>query len=197
MNRAQMSDRERLLCTVYVMARRKKKTIRFEDIAVMAFKKYPESFQLRGYSEYPDTVQVDKRIYELKKNGLITINNRIVSLTSKGETFAAELIKSGSHSAQSKKVPKAMTRDIINEIERIRKTEAYQLFVQGKKEDILDTDFFAYLGTTVRSERTSFKARVKTVDDAIKKLKKYPEYQDIIGLHKYIFGKFLSLMNED
>ena len=94
-------------------------------------------------------------------------------------------------------MPKAMTRDIINEIERIRKTDAYQLFVQGEKEDILDTDFFSYLGTTVRTERTSFKARVKTVNDAVNKLRKYSEYQDMIDLHRYLFDKYLSLMNND
>ena len=195
MNRLQLSHKERLLCTIYFMTQGKNKSFRLEDIAVMAFKKYPESFQLRGYSKYPDTAHVDKRIYDLKRNGLITINNKVVSLTSKGETFAAELIENGSQAAQRKKAPKAMTRDIINEIERIRKSDAYQLFSQGKKEDILDTDFFAYLGTTVRTERTSFKARVRTVNDAIKKIRKYSEYQDMIELHNYLFDRFSSLMN--
>ncbi len=44
-----------------------------------------------------------------------------------------------------------LTRDKEIELQRIYRTEAFRLFVEGKIEDILDTDFYAYLGVTVRT----------------------------------------------
>lgn len=59
-----------------------------------------------------------------------------------------------------------------------------------KKEQIVDTDFFAYLGTTVRVERTDFRARIKTIADVIETIKKNSKYRLIVEMHNYLFERF-------
>jgi len=182
-----LSNREKLLCVIYEMFSEEKGTLKYEDISVRAFMRYPNDFQLRGYPEYPDTEHTSKRIYDLRKEGLIQVHNKFVTLTEKGITYAKQIIKTQS---KPQKLHHKLSRDILNEIDRIKNTDAFQLFVTGKQNQIVDTDFFAYLGTTVRTERTDFKARIKTIEDVIETIKTKEEYGTIIDLHNYLFEKF-------
>ena len=193
MNRKEkkLSNREKLLCVIYEMFSGKKGTLKYEDISVRAFMRYPNDFQLRGYPEYPDTEHTSKRIYDLRKEGLIQVHNKFVTLTEKGITYAKQIIKTQS---KPQKLHHKLSRDILNEIDRIKNTDAFQLFVTGKQNQIVDTDFFAYLGTTVRTERTDFKARIKTIEDVIETIKTKDEYRSIVDLHNYLFEKFKDIV---
>lgn len=186
----ELSNREKLLTIIYEMSAQQKGMLNYEDISVSAFKKYPKAFQLRGYPKYPDTEHTNKRLYDLRKDGFIKVHNKFITLTAKGKTFAKKLIRLESDSSYTLKPSKTLSRDIIGEIERIKKTDAFQLFVTNKKEQLVDTDFFAYLGTTVRAERADFRARVKTVTDVMKTIKKKKGYIPIIELHSYLFERF-------
>jgi hypothetical protein len=68
------------------------------------------------------------------------------------------------------------------------------LFATDKKDQIVDTDFFDYLGTTVRSDRTDFMARLKTIEAVIETLKTNEEYKKIIDLNSYLFEKFKDII---
>jgi hypothetical protein len=82
----------------------------------------------------------------------------------------------------------------MGEIDRIKNTDAFQLFVTGKEEQIVDTDFFVYLGTTVRTERTDFKARIKTIQDVIGAIKTKKEYKITVDLHNFLLEKFKDIV---
>ncbi|MBI4680534.1 MAG: hypothetical protein HY753_04845 [Nitrospirae bacterium] len=153
--------KEKLLIIIYKMSL-KKRPLKYEDVYVKAFKKYPIDFQLRGYPAYPDTEIM--------------------------------LLHSATEATDIDDLSKTLSRDIMNQIDRIKNTEAYQLFATDKKEQIVDTDIFTYLGTTVRTERTDFNARIKTVQDVIENIKKNPDYKVIVELHNYLFEKFKDLM---
>lgn len=180
-------NREKLLIVIYEMSLQREKTLKYEDFAVKAFKKYPE-FQLRGYPEYPDTEHISKRLYDLRKEGLIKLHNKFITLTEKGITSAKQIIKIQTGCPQ--KSSQKLSRDIGIEIERIKNTDGFRLFATNKKDQIVDTDFFSYLGTTVRTERTDFRARIKTIQDVIETIKTNPEYKAIVDLHNYLFEKF-------
>lgn len=183
-----------MLIVIYTMALKQKKPLKYEDMYVKAFKKYPIDLQLRGYPDYPDTEIMSKKIYALRQNGLIQVNRKLITITEKGKTLAEKLIKLGT-SNHDKNIPiKTLSRDITNQLERIKNTEAFHLFVTDNKEQIVDTDFFDYLGTTVRTERTDFKGRIKTVQDVIKTIEKSSVNKTIVDLHNFLFDKFKDII---
>jgi len=186
-------NREKLLLVIYEMSSNQKSTLKYEDFAVKAFKEYPE-FQLRGYPEYPDTEHITKRLYDLRKEGLIKLHNKFITLTEKGKTHAKQLIKA--RSGISRKPSQKLSRDILSEINRIKNTDAFQLFSTDKKDQIVDTDLFAYLGTTVKTERTDFRARIKTIQDVIDSIKGKDEYKIINELYNYLFERFKHIIKE-
>lgn len=186
--------KNKLLIVIFKMSLKQKKPLKYEDVYVKAFKKYPNDFQLRGYPDYPDTELMSKKIYDLRKNGFLQIHRKFITITEKGKTLAEELSRSGAKHSDKNDLSKTLSRDILNQIDRIRNTDAFHLFIDNKKEQIVDTDFFSYLGTTVRTERTDFIARIKTVKDVIETIKISPEYKTIVELHNYLFEKFKDII---
>lgn len=189
-----MFVKEKLLVVIYHMSTKQKTPLKYEDVYVNSFKKYPNDFQLRGYPAYPDTELMSKKIYDLRKNGALQVHRKFITITEKGKTAAEKIIQSRTKYPDKDTTSKTIGRDIINQIDRIKKTEVFQLFADDKKDQIVDTDFFAYLGTTVRTERTDFKARIKTIQDVIEIIKANDEYKLIVNLHSYLFDKFKDLI---
>ena len=60
-----------------------------------------------------------------------------------------------------------LSRDKETQLKRICETDAFRLFSQGQKERILDTDFYTYLGATVRTGRHEFEGCLQAVADAV------------------------------
>src|SRR6266581_4132870 len=142
------------------------KPLRYEDIVVKAFQMFPQDFALRGYSQYPDSSDIHKPLYgPLKRAGYILAGNKQFRLTPKGVERGKMLSNEGK--SVSKGTPQRLSRDKEAELQRIYQTEALQLFIERKGDKILDTDFYSYLGVTVRTERNEFLGRLSTVEDAI------------------------------
>ena len=47
--------RQKILLVLFRLSKHSKMNLKFEDIVVALFKKYPEEFQLKGYQQYPDS----------------------------------------------------------------------------------------------------------------------------------------------
>jgi len=186
---AVFSKKDKILIVLLAMSKGKQLNLKYEDVIVRLFKTYPTDFHLRGYPEYPDTS--NQAFYSLRKDGFIQVRNKFVALTEKGITYAKQITKV---QIKPQKFSQKLGRDITGEIEKIKNTDAYQLFITGKQDLIVDTDFFSYLGTTVRTERTDFIARIKTVKDVIESIKTSPEYKTIVELHNYLFEKFKDII---
>ncbi len=186
---------QKILIVLHKLAGGTKKQVRFENIAVEAFKQFKSDFQLKGYPQYPDTGDiVHKPLYsELKKDGYVLSGNKYFSLTSKGLEYGSRLIKvlSGSFKESAKQVVK-LTASQQKEIERIITSPAFKLFNNGKKDDIIDIDFYSYLGVTVRTNKFDFLGRLSTVEDAIQSTKeKSPKlYEKLSDTHKFLLDKF-------
>ncbi|MBI5191932.1 MAG: hypothetical protein HZA08_00640 [Nitrospirae bacterium] len=188
-----LSKGNKLLIVIYKMSSGEQNTLKYEDIFVKAFKKYPGDFHLRGYPQYPDTGDSTQRpLYSLRKNGFIQIHNKFVTLTEKGLTLAQQLINTQTYIPDNSS--QKLSRDMMNEIDRIKNTDAFQLFVADKKDQVVDTDFFSYLGTTVKTERTDFRSRIKTIKDVIDAVEMNNEYKIIVDLHNYLFERFKNVI---
>ena len=192
-----LSRIEEILLTMYDLSVGTKNNLRFEDIVVSLFKKYPQDFHLRGYSEYPDSESVEKAIYSnLKRYGLINYGNKNFSLTNRGIIAAKQLRKS----IQGKKLRLEirLPRYAEDGISRIKSSDAFvNLFLIGKKNEILDTDFYDYLGVTVRTGKNDFLGRLKTIEDSIQelsKIKENPLYEKLVEYHQFMLNKFQSII---
>ena len=192
-----LSRADKILLVLYELSEGLRKNIRYEDIVVAAFKKYPEDFQLRGYSQYPDSGDlVHKPLYDFRKEGLVEANNKVFTLTERGLSVANKLkrIISGRPIISEGK----LSRYAKEETERIISLEGFQLFLAGEKSKITDTDFYNYLGVTVRTSRNDFLGRLKTISDAVKEIKsikglnsihlKIPRY------HEFLIEKFRHIL---
>jgi hypothetical protein len=152
---------QKILAVMYDLCQGQPKTLLYEDIVVAAFKKYPEDFQLRGYPEYPDSSDIHKPLYKMKRQGLVRAANKTFELTPQGLEAAKLLF----HSGRSDK--NRLTKPEEGEINRIINSAAFRLISEGKEDSILDTDFYEYLGVTVRTGKGDFFGRLNNVEKAI------------------------------
>jgi hypothetical protein len=145
------------------------KTVTYEDIVVSAWRLYPDDFGLRGYSkEFPDASDVHKPLYNaLKSRGWVSTGPRgqkKFSLTGTGWDRARARFESSSRSTGSRGRATRTTEEIMRHLER---SSAAELFLSGRENEILDTDFFAFYRTSVRASAQEFEGKLAQVSDAI------------------------------
>jgi hypothetical protein len=194
---ANLSRAEKIMLAIYEISAGKKSNLKYEDIVVSVFKKFPEDFHLRGYKEYPDTGDlVHKPLYDFRKKGFLEANNKIFSLTDRGLAHAEQLAAA----IKGKDVTSSgrLSRFAGKEISRIVSSEAFTLFLNGGKDKITDTDFYNYLAVTPRTARNDFLGRLETVESAVGELKEQkksimPE-KVVPDYHFYMINKFNSIV---
>jgi len=178
---------QKILAVMFDLCKGKPRALQYEDIVVEAFKRYPEDFQLRGYPQYPDSSDVHKPLYEMKRQGLVRAANKMFELTAQGLEVARQL----SHSKASDK--DRLTKPDEQEINRITNSEAFRFFQDGKQNAILDTDFYEYLGVTVRTSKGDFQGRLTNVERAVRSHaeKRCNELSAALSrLHEYLMIRF-------
>jgi hypothetical protein len=178
---------QKILVVMSDLSHGKARALQYEDIVVKAFEQYPEDFQLRGYPQYPDSSDVHKPLYEMKRQGLVRAANKTFELTPQGLEAAHRL----SHSQTSNK--DRLTKPEEQEINRIVNSAAFQFFQTGKASAILDTDFYEYLGVTVRTSKGDFQGRLSNVEQAIRAHaeKRHDELSTTLTkLHEFLTNKF-------
>jgi len=138
------------------------KPLHYEDIVVAAFRSYPQDFQLRGYPDFPDASDLHKPLYAMKRDGLVrSASDKSFLLTPRGLEVARELI--GGREAQHDR----LTKREENEVKRITKSQAFYLFQKESAIKILDTDFYEYLGASVRTPKGDFLGRLTIVEQVV------------------------------
>ena len=172
---------------MFDLSKGESKPLLYEDIVVTAFQRYPEDFQLRGYPQYPDSSDIHKPLYRMKQDGLLRSANKSFLLTPRGLDVARTMV--GVVDAQRDR----LTKPEENEIDRILKSQAFQLFRDGQAARILDTDFYEYLGVSVRTPRSDCLGRISTVEQAIgaHTTKRNDAVSAALGkLHEWLTGHF-------
>jgi hypothetical protein len=166
---------EKILVAMYRLANGHTSPLKYEEIVVKAFELFPEEFALRGYSQYPDSSDIHKPLYgPLKRRGLVRNAQKTFSLTEKGVAVAMRLADAGRGGGGR---AERLDRGSKRELERMLSSDAFRFHRNGEPEKILDTDFYAFIGSTVRTPRNDFIGRLSTASDAINLAEKleYPE----------------------
>jgi hypothetical protein len=191
---------EKILVAMLRLSSGTTRSLKYEDIVVEAFKMFPDEFALRGHPEYPDSSDIHKPLYSvLKRGGFIRSSNKTFALTARGVEKAQELRRGAGDQIDVPRDGRRMPRDAQLEVERMAKSAAYVLFVNEQPEKILDTDFFAFLGCTVRTPRNDFAGRVATIESAIATANEIgqPDEETATSLKKawaFLRKKFQSLI---
>lgn len=193
-----LSRAEKILLVLYDLSEGVRKSIRYEDIVVAAFKKYPLDFQLRGYSEYPDSGDlIHKPLYGFRKKGLLEANNKVFTLTKRGLLVAAKFKKliAGYTVASRDK----LSRYAEGEISRVVSLEGFQLFLCKEETKITDTDFYNYLGATVRTKHNDLLGRLESVTEVVEELESTKEKKSVRAqiprYHKFMMNKFEHIID--
>lgn len=183
-----LSRSQKILISLFKIAKGKKKPIRFEDIVVRAFRDFPIDFQLRGYPKFPDSGDIiHKPLYtDLKKNGFLTSGEKYFTLTDKGIRFVKDNILNSNYIKKNNSEARRLTKDEQKTLERVKSSMALELYLQKKSEEILDVDFYNFLGTSVRTKKYDFISKLNEISDLI----------DILNYNKEPLGKILNELNK-
>ena len=182
-----LSRPQKILSVMYDLCKGEPRALQYEDIVVAAFERFREDFQLRGYPQYPDSSDIHKPLYSMKQDGLVRSANKAFELTPRGLEVAREL-------GAEEQVPRdRLTKPEENEINRILGSQAFQLFHGNRLNGILDTDFYEYLGVSVRTPKGDFLGRLSNVENAVSahRSKRADDVSEILGrLHEFLVNKF-------
>ncbi|HQN18652.1 MAG: hypothetical protein IT574_06165 [Candidatus Aureabacteria bacterium] len=181
---------EKILFVMYQLCQGRPRPLPYEEIVVAAFKRFPAEFHLRGYPEYPDSSDIHKPLYAMKKKGMVRSANKAFQLTERGIEIAAGLSPAGG--AQEKR---RFTKQEEREINRVMRSAAFKLFVGERTDAILDTDFYEYIGATVRTGKSEFIGRLMSVDQAIQahKCNVGNELSEVLArMHRFMVERFDS-----
>lgn len=190
-----LSDREwRIVEALYRLMPDGPRTVTYEDIVVKAWALYPDHFGLRGYSDkYPDASDVHKPLYNtLKSRGWVKTGPRgqkKFSLTPSGWERADAVFASRQGSSGASGRAARATKEELSHMEH---TAAVTLYFEGKQDEILDTDFFAFYRTSVRADPQDFESRLSearfALEDAAKK--QMPGARELLEVDEFLRAKF-------
>ena len=168
MNRIKtLSVGDKILAAMHELSQGSTKPLKYEDIVVAAWKKFPQDFSLRGY-EYPDSSDIHKPLYgPLKSKGFVRTANKFFSLTEHGLTYIERILQKTDGAKLSKMQTERLGRDAQAEVEKLLQSDAFKLYENGEKDKILDSDIYAFYGVTVRTGKNEFTGRISVVTSAI------------------------------
>lgn len=161
---------EKILVAMLDLSGGSTKPLKYEDIVVKAFKLFPDEFALRGYPEFPDSSDIHKPLYgPLKREGFVRSANKTFALTPRGIDQAERLARNGARpgAASRSEATERLPRDLAAEVDRMLGSAAARLFAEQQDGRILDTDFYAFVGCTVRTPRNDFLGRVRSTAVAV------------------------------
>jgi len=189
-----LSKGEKILLFMFEYADKGKEKIRYEDIVVGVFKKYPQDFHLKGYKEYPDSGDlIHKPLYDFRKKGYVNAVSKVFSLTDRGIEYARQL------SGKNVATPSGdrLSRSASAEIVRIKSLEGFLLFMREGGSKLSENDFYNYLGVTVRTPKNAFIGRLETMEALISELKEHFDdqlYESIRNYHKFLMDKYQNII---
>jgi hypothetical protein len=195
-----LSDREwRIVEAMYRLMPEGPRTVTYEDIVVKAWELDPDQFGLRGYSDkYPDASDVHKPLYNtLKSRGWVQTGARgqkKFTLTPSGWERAQSIFSSRETRGDASGRAARATEEELRHLER---TAAAALYLEGKQNEILDTDFFAFYRTSVRAGAQEFEGRLSQVRSALEDAarKQMPGASEFLQIDQFLRKKFAELIS--
>ena len=167
MKKTALSVGDKILAVMHELSQGSTKPLKYEDVVVAAWKKFPQDFSLRGH-EYPDSSDIHKPLYgPLKSKGFVRTANKFFSLTEHGLAYIERILQKVGNAKSTMTQTKRLGRDEQAEAEKLLQSDAFKLYESGEKDKILDSDIYAFYGVTVRTGKNEFIGRTSVVTSAI------------------------------
>jgi hypothetical protein len=171
-----------------------------EDIVAACFKLFPERFQLRGYSQWPDSTVVNKRWVDCRDKGLLQGSTaKGFSLTPKGLELAEKMEKilTGRQKlflrpTANKKGEEMRTR-AGRFIRSLEHSDAFQLFLtDGEAAKISEFDFRNMLLCTMESSPSTLRNNLEQFKQNALLYKRH----DLLRFLDFCTDKFSNQLSE-
>ena len=138
------------------------------DITVAAWKRFPETFGLRGYAnEYPDSKHILSNIMGQKglrgKRWISQLGDTRYTLTQSGLDYAGGLVTSDS--AVSEQVKKSVADDHLRILRRLFEGTAYKFWSQGKGDELIFRDASDFWNITPGSTAEELDDRLTNIEN--------------------------------
>lgn len=171
-----------------------------EDITLEAWLINSKKHSLRGYSQFPDSFNVMKRVYDMKgRNGWLdgTSKGGFI-LTSKSKLKYREIIddlKNKSTKEISDKIGDDRTISSIDEApyKRLIKSPAYKKFESDKSNEIVETDYLQFYGVSWHQNPALIDGKMKNIDLVVSNFS--AKDKKLKELHVFLTDKFISTKN--
>lgn len=170
---------DRLLIVAYRLGGEQCKAFSAEQLAVRAWKEFPESFGLRGMlddegrPEYPDSNRVFAEIMgskPLRKRGLLEkISDKTYRLTEAGKQRASLLSGETIEDVARRK----LDRSLQENMRRLFRTRAYTKSRAGRMTDITFFDACSLWGISPRSSAMHLEAKLAHIKEIMYRVKEY------------------------
>ncbi|HVU08023.1 MAG TPA: hypothetical protein VHG89_05715 [Verrucomicrobiae bacterium] len=192
---------ERLI--IWIVGRSKELGLKLtpEEIVLECWLINPEKHSLRGYSQFPCSQTVLKRVGEMKgKKGLLTGSEMSgYELTEISKRQYADLVALVQSRGVSSNIGSgAANREISSMDEapykRLKKTPAYEKFAAGRPEQIVETDFLYFYGISWHTKRSIIHNRIKNVDAVAENFSS--KDSTLHQIHKLLNEKFANTRKE-
>lgn len=183
-----MNQVDLILISIYHLTKGEISQVDFEQVVVKAFKLFPKVFQMKGYPEFPDSSQIEKRIYDkLKPGGLVRVASRKLELTEYGQEKAKALVEKSHRQPKGKKFG-ALTKRELKLWQTLLGLAGFKIFLENSDKKPLDIDLYDFYGISVRTSKSEIKGRIETVVDLISKANKIsmPGVKEILHYKKQI-----------
>ena len=168
-----------------------------EEITLEAWLINPKKHSLRGYTQFPDSFNVIKRVYDMKgRNGWLdgTSTGGFI-LTSKSKIKYQEIINdlvNKSTKDISDKIGDDRTISSIDEApyKRLTKSPAYKKYELGKSNEIVETDYLQFYGVSWHQKPALIDGKMKNIDLVVSNFSSKDEI--LKELHQFLADKFTS-----
>lgn len=171
-----------------------------EEITIEAWLINPKKHSLRGYTQFPDSFNVMKRVYDMKgRSGWLdgTSTGGFI-LTSKSKIKYQEIINNiinNSTKEISDKIGDDRTISSIDEApyKRLTKSPAYKKYESGKSNEIVETDYLQFYGVSWHQKPALIDGKMKNIELVVSNFSSKDKV--LKELHQFLTDKFISTKN--
>ena len=179
----ELSKAEKLLVASGLLAADGKNPFGTEDLAVKAHERFPNDFSLKGYPHYPDnnavlTQLMGKKAPLVVRGWLEKTGTKRYRLTAKGVHDLEEL-----DSDQGTAASIYVDRSLEDDLGRLLTSPAFELFRDGKEEEITFHQFCRFAGLSARDKWQKVSAKLATLEHNVAQAVKIGESGQTLKLH--------------
>lgn len=165
---------DKLLIAAYTLEEKERKKFSAEDLVVMAWERFPDSFGLAGYYDesknlkYPDSNRVFAEIMGSKpirsKGFLAKVGNKMYQLTEVGREQAKKLLHVKINSLSKKA---GLSREVQSQVVRLLESKACNKLKDNRVKDITFHDACTFWGISPRSTANDFHSRTSNIKKVV------------------------------